>query len=92
MARPHSFACAVATASQKESFFGNKLQASLVFGSLEPAGGNSTVRRRKLDVVFGSIELDLSGASISSPDRRAALEANAVFGGIEITVPAPGRL
>jgi len=40
-----------------------------------------------VDAVFGSIELDLSGASISSPDRLAALEVNAVFGGVEITVP-----
>jgi hypothetical protein len=40
-----------------------------------------------LEVVFGSIEIDLSGASISSPERRAQLELSAVFGGIEITVP-----
>ncbi len=37
--------------------------------------------------VFGSIELDLSDTSISSPDRRVRLDASAVFGGIEITVP-----
>jgi predicted membrane protein len=73
--------------SQKESFFGNKLQASLVFGSLNRRVETQQFEGGKLDVVFGSIELDLSGASISSPDRRAALEANAVFGGIEITVP-----
>ena len=45
-----------------------------------------------MEAVFGSIELDLSGASISSRDRRDDLEANAVFGGIEITVPRTWKI
>lgn len=70
-----------------ESFFGNKLHESLIFGSLNRRVESQQFEGGKVDVVFGSIELDLSGASISSPDRRASIEANAVFGGIEITVP-----
>jgi predicted membrane protein len=71
----------------RESFFGNKLHESLIFGSLNRRVESQQFEGGKVDVVFGSIELDLSGASISAPDRRASLDANAVFGGIEITVP-----
>ncbi len=73
--------------NQRESFFGNKMHESLVFGSLNRRVESQQFEGGKVEAVFGSIELDLSGASISSPDRLAALEVNAVFGGIEITVP-----
>jgi predicted membrane protein len=73
--------------SSRQSFFGNKLQESVVFASLNRRVDTQQFEGGKVDAVFGSIELDLSEASISSPDRRASLEANAVFGGIEITVP-----
>ncbi len=73
--------------SSGESFFGNRLQESVVFASVNRRVETQQFEGGKVDSVFGSIELDLSGASISSPDRRARLEANAVFGGIEITVP-----
>jgi predicted membrane protein len=73
--------------SSRQSFFGNKLQESVVFASLNRRVETQQFEGGKVDAVFGSIELDLSEASISSPDRRASLEANAVFGGIEITVP-----
>jgi hypothetical protein len=63
------------------------LQESVVFASLNRRVDTQQFEGGKVDAVFGSIELDLSEASISSPDRRASLEANAVFGGIEITVP-----
>jgi predicted membrane protein len=73
--------------TSRKSFFGNKLRESVVFGSLNRRVETQQFEGGKLDAVFGSIELDLSGASITSPDRLAALEVNAVFGGIEITVP-----
>jgi predicted membrane protein len=73
--------------SSRQSFFGNRLQESVVFASLNRRVETQQFEGGKVDAVFGSIELDLSEASISSPDRRASLEANAVFGGIEITVP-----
>jgi predicted membrane protein len=75
------------SANPRESFFGNKMHESLVFGSLNRRVETQQFEGGKVEAVFGSIELDLSGASISSPDRLAALEVNAVFGGIEITVP-----
>jgi len=55
----------------------------------------------ELDAVFGSIELDLTGASMQPlaapeseglPTRRAILEASAVFGSIEIMVPRNWRI
>jgi predicted membrane protein len=73
--------------SSRQTFFGNRLQESVVFASLNRRVDTQQFEGGKVDAVFGSIELDLSEASISSPDRRASLEANAVFGGIEITVP-----
>jgi len=70
-----------------ESFFGNRMQESVIFHSLNRRVETQQFEGGKVDAVFGSIELDLSGASISSPDRRAELDVNAVFGGVEITVP-----
>jgi hypothetical protein len=46
----------------------------------------------KVEAVFGGIDLDLTGATITTPDRRAVLRADAVFGGIEITVPRTWRI
>jgi predicted membrane protein len=75
-----------------ESFSGNRLHEAIVFGSLNRRVETQQFEGGKLEVVFGSIELDLSEASISSPDRQAAIELNAVFGGIEITVPRTWRV
>jgi len=71
----------------RQNFHGNRLNEAIVFSSINRRMETRSFEGGKLDVVFGSIDLDLSGAAISSPDRHAAIEANAVFGGIEITVP-----
>ena len=76
----------------KDSFFGNRMNESTVFGSLNRRVETQQFEGGKLDAVFGSIELDLSGAAISSPDRLAILEVSAVFGGVEITVPRTWRV
>jgi hypothetical protein len=75
-----------------ESFAGNHLNEAIVFSSVNRRVETQQFEGGKLDVVFGSIELDLSGASISSPARQAEIEANAVFGGIEITVPRTWKI
>jgi predicted membrane protein len=75
-----------------ESFSGNELNEAIVFSSLNRRVETQQFEGGKLDVVFGSIELDLTGASISSANRQAAIEANAVFGGIEITVPRTWKI
>jgi predicted membrane protein len=76
--RPHS---------TRESFFGNKLHESVIFHSLSRRVETQQFEGGKVESVFGSIELDLSAAAISSPERRAKLDVSAVFGGIEITIP-----
>jgi hypothetical protein len=75
-----------------QSYFGNRLMESVVFSGAERRVESQNFEGGKVDAVFGGIELDLSGAAISSPDHRAILEANAVFGGIEIRVPRTWRV
>jgi predicted membrane protein len=79
-------------ASSRESFFGNRLRESIIFGSLNRRVETQQFEGGKVEAVFGSIELDLSEAAISSPDRRAVLDVSAVFGGAEITVPRTWRV
>jgi predicted membrane protein len=76
----------------KKSFFGNRVRESIVFGSLNRRVETQQFEGGKVEAVFGSIELDLSGAAISSPERLATLEVSAVFGGVEITVPRNWRV
>jgi hypothetical protein len=70
-----------------ETSLGNSLNEAIVFSALNRRVETQQFEGGKLDVVFGSIDLDLSGAAIAAPNRQVAIEANAVFGGIEITVP-----
>jgi predicted membrane protein len=76
----------------EERFFGNRLHESTVFGSQNRRVETQQFEGGKVDAIFGSIELDLSAAAISSPDRRAKLQVSAVFGGVEITVPRAWRV
>jgi predicted membrane protein len=76
----------------RERFLGNKLRESMIFGSLNRRVETQQFEGGKVEVVFGSIELDFSDAAISSPDRRAVLDVSAVFGGAEITVPRTWRV
>lgn len=73
--------------TSKESFFGSKVHEAVVFHTVNRRVETQHFEGGKLESVFGYIDYDLSGASISSPDRQARILANAVFGGIEITVP-----
>jgi predicted membrane protein len=77
---------------QTQNSFGNKLRESVVFGSMNRRVETQQFEGGKIEAVFGSIELDLSNASISSPERQARLDATAVFGGIEIRVPATWKV
>jgi predicted membrane protein len=78
--------------SAGQSFFGNRLRESTVFGSMNRRLETQHFEGGKVEAVFGSIELDLSEAAISSAERLAVLEVNAVFGGIEVTVPRTWRV
>lgn len=74
-------------AAQPQNFPGNRLHEAIVFSAINRRVETQNFEGGKLDVVFGSIEVDLSGARISAPDRQAFITVNAAFGGIEITVP-----
>jgi hypothetical protein len=81
-----------AGAKTRQAFFGDKLMESVVFSGAERRVESQNFQGGKVEAVFGGIDLDLSGAAITSPDRRAILEVNAVFGGIEIRVPRTWRI
>ncbi|MGA2713971.1 MAG: DUF5668 domain-containing protein [Bryobacteraceae bacterium] len=80
------------SSTRESSFLGNKLMESVVFSGSERRVESQNFEGGKVEAVFGGLELDLSGAAITTPDRRAVLEANAVFGGIEIRIPRTWRV
>jgi len=65
----------------------NQLQEAAVFSGIKKRVETPDFGGGELNSVFGSIEIDLRWAGIAAPDRIALLEANAVFGGIEIRIP-----
>ena len=77
---------------REPSFSGNKLMESVVFSGSERRVESQNFEGGKVEAVFGGLELDLSGAAITTPDRRAVLEVNAVFGGVEIRIPRTWRV
>jgi predicted membrane protein len=70
----------------------NVLKKEVVFGSLKGKVEAADFRGGKLDSVFGSIDLDLRQSQITSVERSATLEVNAVFGSIELRVPETWRV
>ena len=78
--------------TRDSSFSENKLMESVVFSGSERRVESQNFEGGKVEAVFGGIELDLSGAAITVPDRKVVLEANAIFGGIEIRVPRTWRV
>jgi predicted membrane protein len=73
-------------------FSKNRLRESSVFGSLNRRVQTQQFEGGKVDAVFGSISLDLTEATIAPPDHTAILKVDAVFGGVEITVPRTWRV
>jgi predicted membrane protein len=70
-----------------DEFHGNQLHEAVIFSSVSRRVDTQQFEGGTLGAVFGSIEIDLTSASITSPQRMACLKASAVFGGIEILVP-----
>ena len=87
-----STACRDWGSKRQARFFGDRLAESVIFSSAERRVEARISEGGKLEAVFGGIELDLTGATISTPDRRATITADAVFGGIEIAVPRTWRV
>ena len=68
------------------------LREQVVFGSLKRKIDSTNFLGGKLESLFGSIDVNLRRAQISSPDRSASLEVNAIFGSIELRVPETWRI
>ena len=65
----------------------NKVEEWVIFIGVKRKIETVNFEGGELTAVFGSIELDLRRASISTPDRYATLEANSAFGSIELRIP-----
>ncbi len=78
--------------SAKTATSQNKLQEVGVFSAIKKRVETSGFEGGELVAVFGSIELDLRYCAVSSLTRVIAIEANAVFGGIEIRIPETWKL
>ena len=65
----------------------NKVEECVIFSGVKRKIESVSFEGGELTAVFGSIELDLRRASISTPDRHATIEANSAFGSIELRVP-----
>lgn len=76
----------------RQSFFGDRLMESFVFSGTKRRVESQNFEGGKVEAVFGGAELDLSSATIASPNRRVVLVVNAVFGGVEIRVPRTWRV
>lgn len=68
------------------------LNEQIIFGSLKRKIESGNFQGGKLDSIFGSIDLNFRNAQISSPERSATVEVNAVFGSIELRVPETWRV
>ncbi len=68
---------------------GSKLNEVAVFYSINKRLETQDFVGGELVAVFGSVEIDLTGAQIAGTgtERRAELEASAVFGSVEVMVP-----
>lgn len=68
------------------------LKEQVIFGSLKRKVESVNFQGGKVESIFGSVDLNLRQAQISSPERSAVLEVNAIFGSIEIRVPESWRV
>ena len=69
-----------------------RLSEVAVFSGVKRRVDTQTFEGGDLSSVFGGIEIDLRLAAISTPGRIAVLEANAVFGAVELRIPETWRL
>lgn len=65
----------------------SKLEECVIFSGVKRKIESINFEGGELTAVFGSIEIDLRRASISTPDRIASIEANSAFGSIELRIP-----
>ena len=73
-----------------EATGGERVDGAAVFGSRQLASNSQSLEGGSLLAVFGGVEADLSAATLA-PDG-AGIDATAVFGGIDLLVPAGWRV
>jgi predicted membrane protein len=79
-------------ASSKTRLSENRLSEAAVFSAVKRRVEAANFEGGELNTVFGSVEVDLRWSNIATPNHAAAIEANAVFGGIEIRIPETWNL
>jgi predicted membrane protein len=70
----------------------NNLNEVALFSQVKRRIETQSFEGGDLSSIFGSIELDLRWAGISTPGKIAVLEANAAFGAVELRIPETWRL
>ncbi len=70
----------------------NSVTDYAVFGSLKRKLMSNEFQGGDLTTVFGSLEVDLRHAAITSVDKSAVLNINAIFGAVKLRVPALWRV
>ncbi len=76
----------------KTTFSGNQLREYAVFSSVNRRIDSLNFEGADLNSTFGEIKLDLRGATISTPNKEATIEANTSFGAIKLRVPETWRV
>jgi hypothetical protein len=70
----------------------NLLGDSAIFGNVKRKIETQSFQGGGVLSIFGSVDLDLRRAQISSVEKAASLEANAVFGAVKIRIPETWRV
>jgi len=70
----------------------NKLQETAIFSAIKRRVEAANFEGGELNCIFGSIELDLRRDGFVATGRVVVVEANAIFGGIEIRIPETWKL
>ena len=82
----------IGSSSKTRSATMNRLEEVAVFSAIKRKLETPNFEGGELSSAFGSIEIDLRLAGISSPGRQAVVDANAAFGSIELRIPGTWRV
>ena len=79
-------------ASIASSFSGGYLRENVAFSSTSRRIDSANFEGADLSASFGELKIDLRGATISTANREAVIEANATFGAIKLRIPEAWRV
>jgi predicted membrane protein len=77
----------IGSISGRRSTTMSRVQEHAVFSAVKRKIESPQFEGGELSSLFGSIEIDMRWAAISSPDNQIVIEANALFGSIELRIP-----